>query len=239
MKRTALALALGASLALPFAAFAADADMTPRIVVTGEGEATVAPDLALLSLAVMREAKTAREALDANNTAMADVIKAMKESGIADRDLQTAGVQINPRYDYTNKPDGTQEAKLVAYQVTNSVNVRIRDLKKTGEVIDKSVTLGVNQGGGIVFTNDDPSAAREEARKKAVANAVAKAKTLSEAAGVTLGKVLEISETSYAELPMPMMAAKALARDSAGGAAPVEAGENAYRIQVNMTYELK
>lgn len=238
MRRTAFALALGASLAAPFSALAAEADVTPRIVVTGEGESTVAPDLALLSLAVMREAKTAREALTANNQAMADVIKAMKEAGIADRDLQTAGVQINPRYDYPTKPDGSQEARLVAYQVTNTINIRIRDLDKTGEVIDKSVTLGVNQGGGITFTNDDPKAAQEDARKKAVADAMAKAKTLSESAGVSLGKVIEISETAYAQPPIPMMQAKAFARDAAQ-AAPVEAGENAYRVQVNITYELK
>ncbi len=116
------------------------------------------PDLATLSLAVMREAPTAREALDANNAAMAAVIAAMKASGVEDRDLQTAGIQISPRYDYTNKPDGTQEARLAAYQVTNTLSVRVRDLASTGEIIDKAVSLGVNQGGGITFANADPSA---------------------------------------------------------------------------------
>ena len=184
MTKKLLALALAASIALPAAADAADAAPQRRIVVLGEGEATVAPDMALLSLSVMREAMTAREALDANNKAMAEVIAAMKASGIADRDLQTAGVQISPRYDYVNKPDGTQEAKLAAYQVTNTLSVRVRDLAKTGEILDKSVTLGVNQGGGVTFTNDDPSATLTEARKKAVADAMAKAKTLTDAAGV-------------------------------------------------------
>ncbi len=236
MKRLGLALALGISLALPLPAFADDP--TPKIVVTGEGEATVAPDLALLTLAVMREAATAREALDANNTAMTEVVKALKEAGIEDRDLQTGGVQINPRYNYTNNPDGSQEAKLVAYQVTNSINVRIRDLAKTGQVIDSSVTLGVNQGGSITFTNDDPGATREEARKKAVANAVAKANTLAAAAGVQLGKVLEINETSFAQPPMPIAEARGYA-SGAAAAPPIQAGENAYRVQVNMTWEIK
>ena len=135
--------------------------------------------MALLSLSVMREAMSAREALDANNKAMAEVIAAMKASGVADRDLQTAGVQISPRYDYVNKPDGTQEAKLAAYQVTNTLSVRVRDLAKTGEILDKSVTLGVNQGGGVSFANDDPSATLTEARKRAVADAMARAKTLT------------------------------------------------------------
>lgn len=234
--KTLLALAFAAAIALPVAAQAAEP--TPRrIVVIGEGEASVKPDIAILTLAVMREALTAREALDQNNKAMAEVIAAMKASGVADRDLQTAGVQITPRYDYSNKPDGTQEAKLAAYQVSNTLTVRVRDLAKTGEILDKSVTLGVNQGGGISFSNDDPAATLAEARKKAVYDAMEKAKTLTEAAGVRLGQVIEISDVSYAQPPVPIIA-KAYA-GAADAAVPVEAGENAYRVQVNVTFELK
>lgn len=236
MTKTLFALALAAAVALPAAAHAAD-QAPRRIVVLGEGEAAVKPDMAILTLTVMREALTAREALDANNKAMAEVVAAMKASGIADRDLQTAGVQINPRYDYTNKPDGTQEAKLAAYQVSNTLTVRVRDLARTGEVLDKSVTLGVNQGGGLVFSNDDPSTALTEARKKAVADAVDKAKTLSEAAGVKLGQVMEISDVSYAQPPMPIVA-KAYGGAADAAAVPVEAGENAYKVQINVTFEL-
>lgn len=236
MKRTILALGLAAAIALPTLANAADAPPAPRIVVTGEGESAIAPDLAILTLSVMREARTAREALDANNAAMAEVIDAIKLFGIADRDLQTAGIQINPRYNYSNKPDGSQDAELVAYQVTNTLTVRVRDLAKTGEVLDKAVSLGVNQGGGIAFANDDPSSAIDEARQKAVANAMAKARSLSKAAGVELGRVIEISDQSYGARPMPI---EAKAFDARVGAAPVEAGENAYTVQVNMTFELK
>ncbi len=236
MTKTLFALALAAAIALPAAAHAAD-PAPRRIVVLGEGEAAVKPDMAILTLTVMREALTAREALDANNKAMAEVVAAMKASGMADRDLQTAGVQINPRYDYTNKPDGTQEAKLAAYQVSNTLTVRVRDLAKTGEILDKSVTLGVNQGGGLVFSNDDPSATLTEARKKAVADAMDKARTLSEAAGVKLGQVLEISDVSYAQPPMPIVA-KAYGGAADQAAVPVEAGENAYKVQINVTFEL-
>jgi uncharacterized protein YggE len=231
-----LPLALAAAIAFPATAFAADSGKTPRIVVTGEGEATVAPDIALLSLSVMREAETARAALDANNDAMAAVIAAMKAFGIADRDLQTAGIQINPRYNYTNKPDGSQDAELVAYQVTNTLSVRVRDIDKTGDVLDKAVSLGVNQGGGITFTNDDPAAAITEARKKAVADAIAKAKTLADAAGVSVGRVLEITDQATAPSPMPL---RAKSFDAARASVPVEAGENAYNVQVNVTFELK
>jgi uncharacterized protein YggE len=235
MKTRLFAAALLASLALPAIAAAAEPQL-PRIIVSGEGDMAVAPDMAMLSLSVMREAPTAREALDANNAAVAAVIAAMKSAGIAERDLQTSNLQINPRYDYTNKPDGTQEAKLAAYQVTNTLSVRVRDIAKTGELLDTAVTTGVNQGGNISFTNDDPSAAITEARKRAVADAIAKAKTLAEAAGVGLGRIIEMSETSYTPLPMPI---EAKAFDSAVQArVPVQPGENSYKIQVNVTFEL-
>ncbi len=237
MNRRMMALGLAAMMALPAVAAAAE-PIQPRIVVTGEGEATVAPDMAILSLSVMREAKTAREALDANNAAMAEVIEAVKQFGIADRDVQTAGLQIMPRYNYTNKPDGTQDAELVAYQVVNTLTVRVRDLVKTGEIIDKAVSLGVNQGGNIVFTNDDPSATITEARRNAVAEATTRAKTLAEAAGVQLGRVIEIMDQSFGAQPMQIQA-KSFDRAMMGASVPIEAGETSYRVQVNMTFELK
>ncbi|PBC03664.1 SIMPL domain-containing protein [Mesorhizobium sp. WSM3860] len=236
MTRHLLPAALAAAIAFPALASAADTQPPPRIVVSGEGEATVAPDMAILTLSVMREAKTARAALDANNDAMAAVIAAMKSAGIADRDLQTAGIQINPRYNYTNKPDGSQEAELVAYQVTNTLSVRVRDVDKTGDILDKAVSLGVNQGGGIAFTNDDPKATITEARKKAVADALAKAKTLAAAAGVNLGKVIEITDQNVPPAPIPL---NAKAFDAARAAVPVQAGENSYTVQVTVTFELK
>lgn len=230
------AMVLAAAVLLPAAAVAAE-PMPPRIVVVGEGEAAVAPDMALLSLSVMREAKTAREALDANNAAMAAVIAAMKAGGVAERDLQTSNLQINPRYDYQSRPDGTQEGRLVAYQVTSTLSVRVRDIARTGELLDTAVTLGVNQGGSVAFANDDPSATVTEARKRAVADAIAKAGTLAEAAGVGLGRVLEMSELSYAPPPAPI---EARAFDAAQPkSVPIEAGENAYKVQVNVTFELK
>jgi len=237
MNRRLLPIGLAALLMAPVPAALAQQAPAPRIVVVGEGESAIAPDLALVSLTVMREAATAREALDGANSAMAAVISAMKAAGIADRDVQTGGLQISPRYNFTNKPDGTQIAELVGYQVSNTLSLRVRDLAKTGEIIDKAVSLGVNQGGGITFTNEDPSKALTEARKRAVDDAVAKARTLSEAAGVGLGRPVEILDQNFSAPPMPIAAKSFAAR--ADAAVPVEAGENAYRIQVTMTFELK
>ena len=121
--------------------------------------------------------------------------------------------------------------------MTNTLSVRIRDLDKTGEILDKAVSLGVNQGGNIVFANDDPSAIITEARKKAVADAIAKARTLAEAAGVDARHACWRSPTSPSRAPPMPIEAKAF--DMAAAAVPIQAGENAYRVQVNITFELK
>lgn len=236
MKAIFLPLALAAAIALPATALADDDGHDPRIVVTGEGEAAISPDMAVMTLTVMREAVTAREALTANNEAMEAVIAAMKEAGIAERDLQTAGFAIHPRYVYPADGAQPQEPKIQAYQVMNTLSVRVRDLAKVGDLLDRSVTLGVNQGGEIVFTNDDPKAALAEARKRAVEDAFAKARTLSAAAGVTLGEVLEISEQNFMPLAMPM--AKTMRMEAADASVPVQSGENTYRIQVSVSFAL-
>ncbi|WP_274426721.1 SIMPL domain-containing protein [Chelativorans sp. YIM 93263] len=210
----------------------------PKIMVTGEGEASVSPDMALISIAVVREAETAREAMDANNEAMNDVIAALREEGIESRDLQTSGLSIDPRYVYPNDNNGEESPRIVGYQVTNGLTVRIRDLDNAGAILDRVVSLGVNQGGQITFTNDDPSEALNEARKDAVQDAIAKAQTLAEAAGVSLGDILEISEQSnigQPPRPLPQMMRMEAATASS---VPVEAGENEYQVRVNVTFGL-
>jgi uncharacterized protein YggE len=239
MKKSTLRAAL-AALALPAfahtAALAQDRQPTPRVIVSGQGESSIRPDMAVLALGVAREAATAREALDASNDAMAAVIAAMKAEGIAERDLQTSNFQISPVYAYPTQDEPNRPPRITGYQVSNSLSVRVRDIGKIGPVLDKAVTLGVNQGGGISFTNDDPSAALTEARTRAVKDAMTKAKTLADAAGVGLGKIIEITEQSMMPQPMPfaMKARDAVAAESV----PVEAGENAYRVDVNVTFEL-
>src|SRR5690606_21021673 len=125
------------------------------------------------------------------------------------------------------------------YQVTNTLTVRVREIARVGEIVDRAVTLGVNQGGSIAFTNDDPAAARTEARRRAVDDAIARARTLAEAAGVGLGPIIEMSEQSYPQPPMPMVDSRAYRMEAQSDAVPVEAGENVYRVQVNATFELK
>lgn len=238
--RAALLAALLLATAWAVAAQADDNEPYPRILVTGQGTAELAPDMAVLQLTVTREAETARAALDANSAAMAEVLKALREQGIAERDLQTANFSIQPRYVYPSpKSQGERKPpRIVGYTVRNGLKVRVRDLDKLGAVIDRSVSLGVNEGGNILFANDDPSAAIEQARIRAVREAASRAQTLATAAGVKLGKVLEISEQSYNPPPMPMMQSRMVMADAAE-AVPVAAGENIYEVTVSLAYAIE
>ena len=221
------------------AAWAGNGDPVPRILVSGQGSVDVAPDMAILTLTVTQEAPTASAALDANSSAMEKVLEAMKTEGVEARDLQTSGFSIQPRYHFPSpeSSDDHQAPRIVAYVVRNSLSVRVRDISAVGEILDTSVKLGVNEGGNIVFTNDDPSAAITQARILAVQDAMAKANTLAEAAGVATGKLLEISEQTHQPRPMPMAAAEMnMARSK--GAVPIATGENTYRVTVNVSYAI-
>jgi uncharacterized protein YggE len=234
-----LAVSLVVATALtPLALSAQERDRKePAIVVNGEGDAAIAPDLAIISLGVAETRKTAREALDVANAAMSAVIDALKKQGIAPRDLQTSGLSIQAQYNYPQNEDGSPKPPvLTGYMVSNTLTVRIRDLAKVGAVIDQAVTLGVNQGGDIRFTNVDAAKTVTEARTAAVKDAIAKAQTLADAAGVKLGRILEITESGNTEDPRPMMSAR-MAKQ-AEDAVPVEAGENSYSVNVNVTFAI-
>ena len=219
---------------------AADDDRpVPRILVTGEGSVNLAPDMAVLSLTVTRQAETARAALDANSSAMKEVQAAMTTAGIESRDLQTSNFSIQPNYFYPpQQPSGKREPpQIVGYTVRNSLVVRVRDISAVGVILDKSVSLGVNEGGNITFTNDDPSEAITRARVKAMQHAIDKAKTLAAAAGVKTGQILEISEQSYNPRPMPMARVE-MARGMSADTVPVAAGENTYKVTVNVSFAI-
>jgi hypothetical protein len=235
--------AMATVLAEPAAAFAADRPLAERplpvLHVEGEGRASVAPDMAIVSFGVVREAATARQALDDNNSAMAEVVKAMKDEGIEARDLQTSAFSIQPRY--TPPPragSGDQEPPhIVGYTVSNNLTVRVRDLSRLGAILDRAVTLGVNSGGNIQFTKADPTAIIAGARAAAMKDAAARAATLADAAGVRLGQILEITEGSVPPRPMPIARAKMML-ESAPASVPVESGENTYTVTVQASWEI-
>lgn len=213
----------------------------PVIRVSGEGEMYLAPDIAVVTLGVVREEDTARAALDANSEAMKSVVAAMKEAGIEGKDLQTSRFSIQPRYIYPKtKRDGQQEApRIVGYTVSNQLTIRIRDLSKLGSILDTAIGLGVNNDGNIQFTNDDPSAAISTARENAMKDARKRADTLASAAGVKLGQILEISENFSKPRPVPMGRSMKTAEFAAQSSVPVEAGENRYSVTVQAVWQVK
>src|SRR6478735_10642875 len=172
--------------------FAPEATMCGNISISGVGEVTAAPDTAFVNSGVTTQGATAREALDANTKAMADLIETLKAAGIEARDIQTSGFSVNPNYVYSDARDanGYQlPPKINGYQVFNNVNVRVRELATLGSVLDKAVTVGANTINGVSFSVADPSKLYDEARKAAFADAKSKAELYAEVAGETLGDI--------------------------------------------------
>jgi uncharacterized protein len=227
------------SLGMALPAVAQEAARAEAVInVSGEGEATLAPNMAIMQLGVVSEDEAASLALKTNNVAMANVMKMLTDQGVADRDIQTSGFDIAPRYRQApeNKPD-SQPPGIEGYRVSNGLSVRVRDLAKLGGVIDGAVRLGVNQAGAIRFTNDKPELAINHARKQAMNDAVAKAKTLTEAAGIKLGRIISINENASRPFEQTMMMKTSMARDMAP--TPIAAGENSYQVTVNVTFALE
>ncbi len=165
--------------------------MERTITVSATGTSTAVPDSARIETGVLAEAATAREALSANNAAMAKLIDGLKANGIEPKDIQTSNFNLNPRY--TNPADG-QPPVIDGYQAVNQVQVHVRDLDKIGDVLDKLVTLGANQMNGITFEVSAAETLRDAARKDAIANARRRAELYAAAAGAKVGKVMAINE---------------------------------------------
>ena len=209
----------------------------PTITLTGTGRVSAAPDMAIATLGVVREAKTAHEALTANNKAMAEVFTALKGAGIEEKDLQTSNFNIRPQYHYYKNNE--KLPKITSYIVSNTLTVRIRDLKATGSILDLSVNLGVNSNGSLRFTNADTAKIMNRARENAIKDALQKAEIMTNAAGETLGRVLQISENNHSPRPRPMaMEARAISK-SLDASVPIAGGENNYVVNVQMIWELE
>ncbi len=246
MPRPAIKLAfagvLTAAALLATPAFAQTTPQVPQrtLSLTGQGEVKSAPDIAVISAGVVSEAKTAREALTLNNEAMASVLQTIEAAGVASKDIQTSSFSVQPRYKYAKRAsDGEQEPpRITGYTVSNSVTVIARDLAKLGPVLDAVVSSGVNQMNGLSFSIAEPEPLRHEARKMAVAEARTRAEMYAEAAGVSLGKILSISEAGGQRPPQPEYRRAAL-QSAAADAVPVAQGQQSIQMQVNIVWEIE
>lgn len=211
-----------AAIFLAAAAPAAADGTTATITVTGEGSALVVPDMATVQIGFTNEADTAKAALAANTAAMSAALDRLAAAGIGERDMQTTGLNLGPRYDYNRtNPDGS--ATITGFVAQNGVTLRIRALDTLGTVLDAVVSDGANTLNGVVFGLQNPEPSLDEARKDAVSDARRKAELYAAAAGVKLGKIVTLSEQSGYQPPVPMPMAEASFK--AAAPVPVAAGE--------------
>ena len=217
------------------AGYTVPADST-LLSVSAQAEAKRVPDVATISAGVVTQAADANAAMRANAVQMDKVMAAIKAAGIADRDVQTSGVNLNPQYHYTEN----QPPRITGYQANNTVNITVRDIGKLGKILDALVAVGANQINGPSFDIDDKKkdAGYDEARRAAVEKAQARAEMYAKTLGVRVRRIVSISEGSgfRPPMPMPMMAMAKMERDSA--APPIEPGESTLSVNLDVVFEL-
>lgn len=240
--------ALVCLLTFPLAATAQDDAKESRrmertISVGGTGKVSAAPDVADISIGVVTQAPTARDALAANTESMTAIQDLLKTRGVAAKDIQTTQISVQPQYSQPipPQPGRAQEPftpKIVAYQVTNMVQITARDLTKLGEVLDAVVQAGANQINGISFRVEDNAKLLDVCRKQAMADARHKAELLAGESGVVVGAPISINESGAIMPPRPMYGGE-MRMMAASAPVPVAAGEQEVSVSVSVVYELK
>lgn len=215
------------------------------IWVTGEGVISLEPDLALLNIGVEATGKTVKEARDSAARAMDAIMAALRARGIEDRDIQTQYFNIYPQYEYTEVVEsGIRRGKqiLVGYTVSNTVSVKIRELGDVGNVIDDVAGAGgdATRINGISFTVENPKPYENDLREMAVKDAMAKARQFGSLTGVTVGKLVFISEVSGA-IPVYKDFARGAVLESVAAApmTPISGGQLEIRLSVQAVFEIE
>lgn len=202
------------------------------ITVTGMGRVMVAPDVADIRIGVQVTKPTVKEARDAAAASMTKVVAALKAAGIADKDIQTSILSLQPAYEY---PPGGGQGKLTGYTLTNVVSATVRDLERVAEAVDGATSAGATTVDGISFRVEDPASAEAQARTAAMDQAKAQAQQLATAAGVAITGIASISESSSAPVPIPY-APSAKAAGAAELATPIQVGTNEVDVSVTVSY---
>ena len=240
MKHAWLAALIGAvSLASPATAqpspAVAQAIAGTRLDITATGEATRVPDIATISAGVITRAATARAALEQNAARMDRVRAALKRAGIADRDIQTSNISLNPEYHYVQD----QPPKLTGYTASNQVSVRFRDIAKSGDILDALVAEGANSINGPSLTIDKPEEALDEARTKALGIGRARAEIYARALGMRIVRLVSVSESGGSYPVPPPMPVMMEARAQGNYATKIDPGEQKVSVTLGMTFELQ
>lgn len=214
---------------------AGDTSGPPKgITVQGTGKVTVAPDLATISLSVQAQGSTAAKAQSQASSVMAKVIGEVKGQGVAVADLATQWISLQAQYSYSS--DGSTPPRVIGYQASQSLTIKVRQIDKAGPVIDAAVGAGATQVDGIAFSVADPTGPAAQARTAAVADARARASALASAAAVTLGAAVSIVEVgATAPTPIPYASDKAL---GAVAPTPVQPGTTEVEVDVQVTFAI-
>jgi hypothetical protein len=210
------------------------------ITVDGEGKVAAKPDIAKISFSVVAAGKTVKAVTDDSNKKMNAIVDQLKGLGIKAEDIQTSEYNLYPEYNYptVTSSSSSKAPSIVGYNLSQTVNVKIRDLTKSDDALDKAISAGANQVGSLTFDIDDASQVKNQAREKAFQAARTKAEQMANAAGVKLGRVVTFSESTSA-MPMPY-ANFAMKAESANVAAPsLEPGSKEMNISVSVTYEIE
>jgi uncharacterized protein YggE len=206
-----------------------------RLDVVATGEVNRVPDVALISAGVVTRAATASQAISQNAQRMSRVVAALRRAGIAERDIQTSSLNLNPEYRYADN----QPPALTGYQANNQVTIRFRDIAETGAILDALVAQGANQINGPSLTIDKPEAALDEARRNAIVKARARAELYAQATGKRVGRILSISEGGGNFPPRPYeMIAVGRAAD-ASAQTKIEPGEQTLSVTLSVSFELE
>ncbi len=208
-----------------------DAPAIHTITVSGSGSITLVPDIAHVGVGVTITKPTVKAAREAAASSMTKIIAAIKALGIDDKDIQTTGLNLYPQY------NNSSPAKVIGYQISEQLQVTVRDLDKVGDVVDAATADGATDVNGVSFDIADPAKAMNDARAKAIDAAKASAQAMASAAGVNLGGVVSISEsqTSY---PFPYAAAGAARLGAADTATPVQPGTQDVQAQLTVVFEI-
>jgi len=208
--------------------------MKRSITVPGAGRVIVEPDVASVRLGVNMVRESAGAAREEAAKTMNAILDAVLATGVARRDMRTALVSLNPVMDYSGK-DGP---RITGYQVANTLAVTVRDLDKTGPLIDGALGAGASTLDSLDFRLDDPSAAQHQARTAAMEDAHARASTIAKSARAKLGGVIAVAEGERFSGPVPMPAARMMAMKADTSDTPFESGTQEISVALTVTFEL-
>ena len=235
-----LSLAAATAIAVPAALPAqsteiAQQSLATRLDISATGTVSRVPDLAIISAGVVTKSATATGAIADNAARMERVRAALRRAGIADKDIQTSSINLNPDYRYENN----QAPVLTGYQASNNVSVKFRDIRNSGKILDALVAEGANQLNGPSLTIDKPESAYDEARIKAIAAGRARAELYARSLGMRVVRLVAVSEGggNYPRPPMPMLQMAAKSERSADTA--IDPGSQDLEITLSMSFDLQ